>query len=142
MPIEWRWRGGILPDLIERLNANGFKLTTSETLDATRLLVKLGQSGLDELNSEQLKQYLKPILCKASDPESQDRFDQAFAEWANSPPTARTEWHESGTISKAAATPSSKSLQRPKISLKTGLVTFGLMLAITSSWLVFNQQTV
>jgi len=70
-----------LPELIRRLRDAGFPVSSAEAVDAARLLAKLAERDAEALQAGPLRQHLRPLLCKYSDEESQQRFEAVFDEW-------------------------------------------------------------
>ena len=68
-----------LVDLIEQLRSAGFALGASELIDATQLLLRLGERELGPPAQDRLRAALKPVLCK--DSERRDDFDAVFKAW-------------------------------------------------------------
>lgn len=69
-----------LPELIARLQAAKFAIATSEVLDAARLLAKLAENNTP-LQADFLRGHLRPLLCKSTDRQAQQLFDDIFRQW-------------------------------------------------------------
>lgn len=66
--------------LIEDLRRDGFPVSTSEAIDAARLLLFLAEHEPDAAQDPgQLCARLRPVFCKT--PEQQERFDAIFGAW-------------------------------------------------------------
>lgn len=80
--LRWQ-KGGGIDSLIAHLREKGFAVGASEALDAARLVAHLARTDRDaehRVDPAWLMPKLRPILCKHS--EEQERFGQAFTEWA------------------------------------------------------------
>lgn len=70
-----------LPDLLERLKAAGFALSTSEALDCAVLFNRLAESGMGGFDCETISQHLRPLLCKSPDAKVLGHYQQIVAGW-------------------------------------------------------------
>ena len=82
-PVSMRWSSPGLDDLVDRLRAEGFPVGLSETLDAARLLRRLGEANAPLADRAGLRGRLRPVFCKSS--ADQQRFDRIFDAWADAP---------------------------------------------------------
>lgn len=69
-----------LSDLVTRLQSKGFRIGTSETIDATKLLLDLAVTDAEIRDAANLRSRLRPVFCKSR--EEQRRFDQVYDEWS------------------------------------------------------------
>lgn len=68
-----------LADLVEDLRAAGFPVGVSEAIDATRLLLRLGEESPALDDAVRLRARLRPVFCKSK--EQQQDFDRHFDDW-------------------------------------------------------------
>jgi uncharacterized protein with von Willebrand factor type A (vWA) domain len=68
-----------LADLVENLRRAEFRVGASEAIDATALLLALGNRGVTLENPARLRSRLRPVFCKSAD--EQHRFDPIFDDW-------------------------------------------------------------
>jgi WD40 repeat protein len=110
-------RPGLGP-LIERLKAAGFPASTSEAVDATRLLLILARKEPEvALDPERLRARMRPIFCRNR--EQQERFDEVFDEWYGSEPARVIEAAPKPVVS---VEPQTKAMPRWRVWLLAGLL--------------------
>lgn len=111
-----------IPELIARLQAAKFPITTSEVLDATRLLAKLAENNAS-LQADFLRDHLRPLLCKSTERQVQQQFDAIFQQW----------WDEGRRVelepSQSPVTPPEQP-KPPKRKLRIAVLLFILSLAL------------
>ncbi len=127
-PADARPRPGIA-DLVEALRAAGFPVGVSEAIDATQLLLTLGERGADLGDRDRLRSRLRPVFCKSG--EQQEPFDAIFDDWWAGPERRRaTTAAPAAAASSAPAALRSGPLSCALVGLALVALAGGLALAL------------